>query len=114
MLKRVGQDVGARHASPAEFRAGHARPVQIPTSNGGLKELLEKAGRDPGSLTEDQKASLVNWVRQKPFSVLFKDADSAPDGRRPAFRKQFGNFQGTKIPMAPDFLLQQLKAMQGR
>jgi len=110
LLKRVGKE---------------GKPVAVDhnkgfsASNGGLRELLEKAGRDPGSLTGDQKASLVNWVKQKPLSVLFKASGSEPGGRKPplpasGLLKQFRNIEGTRKPVVPDFMLQQLKGMQDR
>lgn len=74
-----------------------------------LQALLERSSKDPGSLSQGEKESLVRWIQQRPLAALFaeQESDSSQNLGLPT------QFPGLK-PAAnkpPDFLIQQLQSM---
>ena len=85
-------------------------------SDTSLKALLKKSGEDPGSLTEEEKASLAQWINQRPLAALLQnssDTNTSSGIPNPASALLQGMGLGSqnKGNKVPDFTVLQLKSM---
>lgn len=91
-------------------RVAQTAPVrnQKSTARGSesLHSLLERSRKNPGSLTEAEKSSLVQWIRHRPISALFSQDQQGGGSSSPLPLPT-----APKGPNPPNILIHQLKNM---